>query len=128
MFLIDWFIFVVIFVSLVMFLLVKVIVIFLVVISVVYWWVRVLLVLVRMCMKLFLVSVCSLMWIGRWFCNLGKRFEGLVIWNVFEVMKRMWLVFIGLCLVDIVVFLIKGSRLCCMFLWLMLLLCVLEWV
>lgn len=106
-------------------LVVNVIDMFLVSSSVLYCLVSVVFGLVRMCMKLFLLSVFSFIWIGKWFCSLGIRLLGLVRWNVLEVMNRMWLVLIVLYLVDMLEFFISGSRLCCMFLCDMLLLDVL---
>lgn len=76
--------------------------------------------LVKICLKLLVFSVLSLMWIGKWFCSFGIMFDGLVIWNVLDVINNMWLVLIMLCLVFIVEFLINGSKLCCIFLWLIL--------
>lgn len=75
---------------------------FLVLISVLYCLVSEVFGLIRMCLKLLVVSVCSLMWIGKWFCNFGIKFEGLVRWNVSEVINRIWLVFIWLYLVVMV--------------------------
>lgn len=89
----------------------------LVFISVIYCLVSDVFGLVRMCLKLLFDRVFNLIWMGKWFCSFGIKFDGFVIWNVFEVINRMWFVCIMLCLVDIVLFLIKGSRLCCIFLW-----------
>lgn len=97
-------------------------VICLVFIKVIYCLIRLVLGFVRIVWKFFCVSVLSFIWIGRWFCNFGRRLDGLVIWKVFDVMNRIWFVFIGLCLVEIMVFLISGSKFCWMFLWEILLL------
>lgn len=107
----------VVFVICVILFLVNLIFIFLVFISVMYCFVSDVLGLVRICLKLWLDSVFNLIWIGKWFCSLGIRFEGFVIWKVFEVINKIWLVFIILCFVEMVLFLINGNKLCCIFLW-----------
>lgn len=58
--------------------------IFLVFINLWYWRVSEVFGLVKICLKLFLVSDLSFIWIGKWFCNFGNKFDGWVIWNVFE--------------------------------------------